>query len=121
MPQILMKCALLKTPKGDRFLAFFDTEGRIKNEEDVALFLDNQKRINPSPLTLSFRIGDQWELRGPENLLKVQRELKVDMGSLRNVPLETRDAATSPDTDTSPATTTTPDTSTTPSTGTSKP
>jgi len=102
MSQILMKCALLKTAKGDRFLAFFDTEGRIKSEVYADLFLEKQKRINPATLTISFRNGDQWELRGPENLVKVQRELNVDMDSLRNVPLDSPDTGTSPDTATSP-------------------
>lgn len=89
-----MDCALLKAPDGTSFLAFFDTKEQIKNEMEAYWFLENEKRTSPSKITLSFRLDDEWQLRGPPDLVKIQEALRVDPASLRPVQLTNPDTLT---------------------------
>jgi hypothetical protein len=89
-----MDCALLVGPDGTQFLAFFDTTGEIQTELAADWFLEYERRTSPSKITLSFRKDGRWELRGPRDLVRIQKSLKVDPSSLRAVPLSNRDTLT---------------------------
>jgi hypothetical protein len=56
----MLKATILKMPSGIEFIAFFDYDRLITSEDEAQSFLASMRMITQAPLTISFRIGENW-------------------------------------------------------------
>src|SRR4030095_488757 len=71
MKRQFIKAAMLKTPEGIEFMAFFDLDGRIKSPDSALEFLHHLRLLTAFPVALSFKLDGQWRhLASDEHLTR---------------------------------------------------
>ena len=99
MSEHIHKAATLRTPEGVEFLAFFDFEGEIRDEEEARVFLVTIKRNFGVPLTLSYRAdgsGD-WQTVGDGPCAQFLASLRPDQIPIKPVILNFPDLPPEPE------------------------